>query len=128
MRTLAILATATVFAGCALRPRYAELVPKETPGTKVQLQLIEVVNDVPVEGAMIEVGEYRNKVVVKTDAQGLFTLPVDKKYFEDNSILVVSAPSGIGRTRIVSPSASQGVSPPPTVGTPPPLDGADAGS
>ncbi len=97
---LTVAALVLVLAGCALRPRYGEFVTPQTVGPSVALQLVSA--DVPVAGATVEFGEYRNKVTLTTDAEGGFSLPVDKKYFADNPILVVNAPKGVGRTRVVA--------------------------
>ena len=100
MRALLLALAAFVLAGCALRPRYGDFVNAETPGPTVALQLIS--EDAPVSGAVVEMGEYRNKVTVVTDAQGGFSLPVDKKYVADNPILAINAPKGVGRTHVVA--------------------------
>ena len=96
---LALAMVALVLAGCALRPRYAEFVSRETKGASIQLQLRAVDGD-PVAGATVEVGEYRSKVVAVTDAEGRFTLPVNKTFLADNPVLVVNAPPDTGRTRV----------------------------
>src|ERR1043165_7234648 len=72
--------------GCALRPRYEELakrfVPQEGRPTEVQVHVLDG-NDAPVPGARIEIGDrYRFKAV--TDEQGIFRMPVDKKYSDEN--------------------------------------------
>jgi hypothetical protein len=102
-RGLTLVAAALVFAGCALRPRYADFITAETPGPSVALQLLDA-DDQPVSGAAVEFGEYRNKVTLVTDVQGAFFLPVDKKYFGDNPVLAVNPPRGVGRTHVVSKS------------------------
>lgn len=109
MRALALAAAAAlVLSGCALRPRYAEFIGKETTAA-VKLQLVEKKSGSGVADASIELGE-RNKLVLKTDAQGYFTLPIEKRFLDDNTLLVVNAPAGVGRTEvIVAP-----VAPPPT--------------
>lgn len=99
MRALVLVVVAVALSGCALRPRYAEFVGKETK-EPVKLQLLEKKSGTGVADATIELGE-RNKVLVKTDAQGFFTLPIDKRFLDDNALLVVNAPAGVGRTTVV---------------------------
>jgi hypothetical protein len=103
MRTLALFVAAMVLVGCALRPRYAEFVSKETTAP-VKLQVVEKRSGAPVPGASIEVGEFRGRVSVKTDADGYFLLPVDKKLLDENSLIVITAP-GYGQTTVVVASA-----------------------
>src|SRR4051794_37558207 len=82
-----ILVLVLALTGC-LRPRYAEFVTRETTGKEVLLQLVESSTGAPVPNATVEMGEYRNKVSVKTDALGNFALPIEKKHLDDNSIIV----------------------------------------
>src|SRR3954465_1957131 len=117
MRKLSLIVAAVAFVGCALRPRYAELVDKTTPGPLVQLQLVELQAGKPVAGALVEMSEYRNKVSVKTDAEGRFALPVDKKYLEENPIFVINAPSASGRTKVQHLADPEPIPAPP----PPPI-------
>ena len=114
MRAALIVAAALALSGCALRPRYAEFVGKETK-EPVKLQLLEKKSGTGVADATIELGE-RNKLTVKTDAQGFFTLPVEKRFIDDNALLVVNAPAGVGRTEVV---VAPVVAPPSTPEAPP---------
>ena len=100
-RLLALTLTVLLLAGCALRPRYAQFVNKNTQGKEVQLQLLERSTGKPVAGASIEVGEYRMRVVTRTDARGLFALPIDRRYLDDNAIIAVNPPAGVGTTQMV---------------------------
>jgi hypothetical protein len=102
LRALTLAVVAVALAGCALRPRYAQFVSKDTTGSRVQLQLLERSTGMPVAGAVIEVGEYRTRVITRTDGQGLFALPIDRRYLDDNAIIVVSPPVGVGATRVAS--------------------------
>ena len=120
-RGLSLVVAALVLAGCALRPRYGDFINAETPGPAMALQLLDT-DDQPVSGATVEIGEYRNKVTVVTDAQGAFLLPVEKKYFGDNPIVVVNPPKGVGRTHVVTKQLLT-VLPP----APEPVSDADAG-
>ncbi len=115
MRPLAVLfAAAVMLAGCALRPRYADFVSKETTGP-VTLQVIEKNSGTPVANAAVEVGELKGRVNVKTDPQGFFVLPVDKQLLADNALIVVTAPSGVGRVQVVATAVAPAVLPEPTV-------------
>jgi hypothetical protein len=100
-RTLVALALLGL-AGCALRPRYGEVVTAVTPGPTAQFQLLDANTGLPVAEATVELGEGRSKLMGKTDAQGLFTLPVEKKLRDENSILVINPPAGFGRTKVVA--------------------------
>jgi hypothetical protein len=129
MRTLAVFVAALALSGCSLRPRYAEFIGKETTAP-VKLQVIEKKSGLPVAGASVEVGESRGKVSVKTDPEGFFTLPVDKKLMDDNALIVVTVPTGIGRVKVVA--AAAGTEPvvmqPPVAPAIVPAESADAGS
>ena len=128
MRTTTLICATLALAGCALRPRYTELVDKDTPGPAVQVQLVEVESGQPVPGATVELGEYRNKRTFTTDAQGMFTLPVEKKYLDDNSILVINSPAAAGRTRVVVKPAQTEPAPLPGAPVVAPVEPVDAGS
>lgn len=100
MRALLVLVVAAVVAvGCTLRPRYADFFTKETT-EPVKLQVTEKNSGLAVAGALVEVGELRGKVTVKTDPEGFFQLPVDKRLMDDNALIVVTAPKGVGRVQV----------------------------
>lgn len=101
MRALALAVAILALTGCPLRPRYAEFIGKEST-QPMKLQVVEKKSGTPVAGATVEVGEaQRGKVSLRTDAEGFFLLPVDKRLLDDNALLVVSAPAGIGRTLVM---------------------------
>lgn len=100
MRSFLFVFAVVALAGCALRPRYAEFIGKETKDP-VRLQLLQTNSEQAVPNALVEVGETRSKVSLRTDAQGYFTLPVDKRFIDDNALIVVTAPPGVGRTKVV---------------------------
>ena len=131
MRALVLFAAIVTLAGCALRPRYGEFIGKETTQA-VRLRVVEKSSDVPVAGAAVEVGEtLRGKMLVKTDADGVFLLPVDKRLMEDNALIVVTPPAGVGRVKVVrAADADAPVAPPPVVLNPAPVveEPADAGT
>jgi hypothetical protein len=104
MRSVLIALLALTATGCALRPRYGDFVTKETTAP-VKVLLVEKKSGTPVAGAAIELGE-RSKVVVKTEADGTATLPLEKRFLDDNALLVVNAPAGVGLTEMsVAPVA-----------------------
>lgn len=114
MRKLALFVAALTLAACTLRPRYADFVSKETTGP-VKLQVIEKNSGLPVAGASVEVGELRGRVSVKTDPEGYFMLPVDKRLLDDNALIVVNAPGGVGRTQVLPAPLAPAVLPEPVV-------------
>ena len=101
-RALAMGFAALALAGCALRARYGEFVGPSTQGTEVRLKVVERSSGEPVVGATVELGELRMKRVTRTDARGMFALPVDRRYLDDNSIISVNAPPGVGQTQVVA--------------------------
>ncbi|MCU0698298.1 MAG: hypothetical protein MUC96_17480 [Myxococcaceae bacterium] len=80
--------------GCALRPRYRDFVTAKTEGKQVQLQLTDGVG-APVPNAKVELSEWKNRLQLTTAADGTFTLPVEKKYLDENPVLVVQVPVGV---------------------------------
>ncbi|MBK7864402.1 MAG: carboxypeptidase regulatory-like domain-containing protein [Archangiaceae bacterium] len=102
---------------CALRPRYEELttrfVPQSPDTAEVLIQVVDR-NDAPVPGARIELGDrYRYKTL--TDKDGVFRLPLEKKYSEENALLVVVLPKGVKGYRLVQVGGQplRDVAPPP---------------
>ncbi len=115
---------------CALRPRYEDLtsrfVPQDSPRSEVLIQVLDR-NDVPVPGARIEIGD-RVRFKTTTDNDGIFRLPVDKKYRDENALVVVVLPQGVRGYKFVEPGGKR----PETLRGPPLLpsesiDAADAG-
>ncbi|MBS1151507.1 MAG: hypothetical protein H6Q89_3205 [Myxococcaceae bacterium] len=130
MRALVVFAAALALAGCALRPRYTQFVGVESPAP-VKLQLVEKKTGMPVAGAVIEVGEARGRLSFRTDAEGCFVLPVDKRLIFEDALIVVNPPPGVGRTEVlvvpVGPPEPV-VMPPPVPLAAPAIEAADAGS
>ncbi len=88
-----ILAVAQL--SCSLRPLYRDLVPALPKGAStVQLQVVEKGTERPIANAKIELGEGKDKFLAMADEQGRFVLPVDKKHFDENALLVVATPPG----------------------------------
>lgn len=94
-----------VLSGCALRSRYEELntrfVPHDSPRSEVLIQVVDG-NDVPVPGARIEIGD-RVRFKATTDDDGIFRLPLDKKYQDENALVVVVLPRGVKSYKFVDP-------------------------
>jgi hypothetical protein len=99
-----------LLSGCALRPRYGDLttrfVAPETTPSEVQIQVVDR-NDVPVPGARIEIGD-RTRFKTLTDQDGVFRLPIDKKYADENALVVVVLPKGVRGYQLVAPPEKLG--------------------
>lgn len=99
--------TLFLLGACALRPRYEDLtsrfVAQDAPRSEVLIQVVDK-NDVPVPGARVEIGD-RNRFKAVTDGDGIFRLPVEKKYSEENALVVVVLPQGVKGYRLVSPGS-----------------------
>lgn len=95
---------------CALRPRYRDFVTATTEGSAVKLLMTDA-NGLPLENAKIELSEAKSRQSLSTAADGTVSLPVDKKYLDENPVLVVQLPPG-------AKSYSLALAPPPA---PPPL-------
>ena len=125
--------TLVVLSGCALRPRYEELatrfVAEDSSRTEVMIQVVDR-NDAPVPGARIEIGD-RVRFKTTTDDDGIFRLPLDKKYRDENALVVVVLPQGVRGYKFVQPggSRSEMLRGPPLLSVPPPdsAEAADAG-
>ena len=112
---------------CALRPRYEELttrfVAEDARRTEVLVQVLDR-DDVPVPGARIEIGD-RNRFRATTDADGMFRLPLEKKYTDENGLVVVVLPKGVRGYKFVSPTLKGQQMIPPLLPALPPAEGAD---
>ncbi len=108
---LAACCVAVTLSACALRPRYADFVSRDTAGEKLSLVVLDAKTDAPLAGVKVEFGEGRNRFAVTSGVDGMISIPVDKKYIDENSIITVNAPKGQGRTKLVA-------APPPPAPTP----------
>jgi len=135
MRLLVIASVlAASLCGCALRPRYADFVSSTTQGKEATFVVTDADTNRPVPGAKVEVSEGKNRVSVTTAADGTFKLPVEKKYLDENPVMLVTLPKGFELYKValappaaVTPPAEPTLSAPPQAPPPPPLDAPDAG-
>jgi hypothetical protein len=116
-------------AGCALRPRYGDFVNAKTEGKEVSFVVIDADSGKPVPGAKVEVSELKNRVQVTTGADGVFKLPVEKKYLDENPLFVVTLPKDVVhyRVELVKPAPVAPTPAPVEVPAPAPVEAADAG-
>ena len=126
---------AASLSACSLRPRYADFVTASTTGKEATFVVTDAATHQPVPGAKVEVSEGKNRIIVTTALDGTFTLPVDKKYIDDNPVMVVILFKGFEVYQVslagpVAPPAAPMMDAPPAGPPPPaapPLDGPDAG-
>ncbi|MFZ5442639.1 MAG: hypothetical protein ACOZQL_21700 [Myxococcota bacterium] len=115
MRLVFAAATlALALAGCALRPRYADFVTPKTEGKELTFVLLDPAANQPIANAKIEVSELKNRIIVTTAADGTFKLPVEKRYLDENPVLVVTLPKGVSEYRVA-------IAPPPAPPAPAPV-------
>lgn len=82
--------------GCALRPRYTELVPRDAQeGQALAFALVDRRSEKPLPNVPIVIGEGRARVRTQTDSQGVFVLPVARAMRSTNPVLEVSLPRGV---------------------------------
>jgi hypothetical protein len=106
----ALTLTALATQSCALRPRFNDLVPKDETASAVRFRVLNAESREPIAGATVEMGDGPFKVKQVSDVQGVVTLPVIKRYRDDNSVVAVTLSSGLPRYELV-PVAS-GEAPP----------------
>lgn len=78
---------------CALRARYRDFVTPKTEGKDVQL-LVTDGQGAALPNVKVELSEWKNRLVLTSAADGRLTLPVEKKYLDENPVLVVQLPAG----------------------------------
>ncbi|MCA2978691.1 MAG: hypothetical protein INH41_04275 [Myxococcaceae bacterium] len=113
--------------GCSLRPRYRDFVTAKTEARQVQLRLTDGAG-APLANARVELSEWKNRLQLTTAADGTFTLPVEKKYLDENPVLVVQVPQGVPAYQVlpwappppaaVEPAAVEPAVTPPAVAPP----------
>lgn len=93
-----------LLSACALRPRYLDLA-KDVEPPDVVIQVVDR-NNTPVAGARVEFGD-RVRFKAVTDENGVFRLPVEKKYADENALVVVVLPKGVRGYRLISLSTTE---------------------
>lgn len=118
--------------GCALRPLYRDLVQSAPADAKsATFMLLDATTQAPLPGVKLELSEGKNRVQQTTAADGTFSLPLEKKYRDENPFLVVAIPAGVSGVvvQLVTPAAptpapaappAEAVPPPAAAATPPP--------
>ena len=94
---IALALTGLVTEGCALRPRYNDLVAREETARELRFRVLNADTREPLVGASVEMGDGKYKVVAVADAQGIVKLPVAKRYRDDNSVVAVTLAAGLPR-------------------------------
>ncbi|MBL8919596.1 MAG: hypothetical protein JNJ54_12085 [Myxococcaceae bacterium] len=78
---------------CALRPRYRDFVTPTTEGKEVQLMVTSSTGQ-PLANTKVELSEWKNRLVLTSGPDGVLKLPVEKKYLDENPVLVLQLPPG----------------------------------
>ncbi len=95
-RALVAASLLVLASGCALRPRYTEIVPKDAQeGQTVSFVLVDKATGKPIPEVSLVMGEGRERVRAKTDAQGVFSLPVRRGWRSTDPVLEVNLPAGV---------------------------------
>ncbi|MBN9682044.1 MULTISPECIES: hypothetical protein [unclassified Corallococcus] len=103
--TIAVLSSA-LLSGCALRPRYNEVIQANGGASELQagqlmvLRVTDAATGKPVKGAKILGGEYRNHINATTDENGEFSLPLDPGLVKENPLVEVVLPKGVSRYKL----------------------------
>jgi hypothetical protein len=130
MKKLALsLLLVVVAAGCSLRPRYNDYRLMADVMKEARFVVVDPDNkNAPIAGAKVEMGENKNKVTTTSDATGGFMLPVDKRYADDNSLIVVTLPKGFKNyeVQLAPPPAPELPPAPPADAAVMPIDSASA--
>ncbi|MBM4783346.1 MAG: hypothetical protein GQE15_37185 [Archangiaceae bacterium] len=122
MRAARIVLSSVLVVGlsssCALRARYRDFVTPKTEGKEVQL-LVTDGQGAALPNVKVEMSEWKNRLVLTSAADGRLTMPVDKKYLDENPVLVVQLPAGMSQYTLAL--APPPLPPPPPVMAPPAL-------
>ncbi|MFT3710808.1 MAG: hypothetical protein QM817_24555 [Archangium sp.] len=97
----------------------------KTEGKEVTLVVIDTETNRPVPGAKVEVSELRNRLNFTTPADGTFKVPVEKKYVDENSIIVVTLPPNVTSYRVEVARPPPPPPPPPAPTMPEPTPAAE---
>jgi hypothetical protein len=79
---------------CALRPKYRDFVSSKTTSKDVALQVTDGAG-APLPNVKVELSEFKNRLQLTTGADGVVRLPVEKKYLDEDPVLVVQVPVGV---------------------------------
>lgn len=126
MRALFVIVFSVLIAGCALRPRYRDLANGVPPENALRIQLIDPEGGMPIAGAKVQMGERMldDRMREITGADGIVVIPHKKRYWDDNSMLIVDLPPGVSHYRVqLAPAVIRQqapVTPEPAVDAPPP--------
>jgi hypothetical protein len=90
-----------LLSACALRPRYQDFVKQLSAEKEISLQMMGE-NNAAVVGAKVEMSDGKNKFSQSTDANGMIRLPIEKKYFDENPVLVVTLPMAVTEYRLTA--------------------------
>ncbi|MBL8934304.1 MAG: hypothetical protein JNM69_07115 [Archangium sp.] len=122
MRAARLLLSSMLVVGlsssCALRARYRDFVTPKTEGKDVQL-LVTNGQGAALPNVKVEMSEWKNRLVMTSAADGRLSMPVDKKYLDENPVLVVQLPPGTSQYTLAL--APPPLPPPPPVMAPPAL-------
>ncbi len=128
MRAARVVVSVVLLVGlgssCALRPRYRDFVTAKTDAKSVQL-LVTNGAGAPLPNVKVELSELKNRVAMTSAADGTFALPVEKKYLDENPVLVLLLPQGTSAYALTLAPPPLPVAPPmpvpalPTSETPP---------
>lgn len=123
MRQLVIgLCFTVALSACPLRPRYTDFITRRTETKSVTFLVSDMETGKPIPNARVEVSELKNRIILNTAIDGTFTLPVEKKYLDEDPVFVVTLPIGFKtyRLSVVAPPAAPAENANPPLGTPPP--------
>ena len=118
------IAFAVAVSACALRPRYTDFITRRTEGKSVTFLVSDMETGKPIPNARVEVSELKNRIILNTAIDGTFTLPVEKKYIDEDPVFFVTLPVGFKTYRLsaVAPPAAPAENPAPPVGMPPAIE------
>jgi len=108
---VAVVVVSGLGSSCALRPRYRDFVTPQTEAKSVQLLVTDGAG-APMPNVKVELSEFKNRVALTSAADGTFALPVDKKYLDENPVLVLLLPPGTSKYELA-------LAPPPLPPAPP---------
>ncbi|RKH03926.1 hypothetical protein [Corallococcus carmarthensis] len=97
--TVAVLSSA-LLSGCALRPRYNDVVQANGASALQENQLVvlrvtDAATGKPVKGAKVLGGEYRNHLNAVSDENGEVSLKLDPGLVKENPLVEVVLPKGV---------------------------------